>query len=340
MPHPKEAHTANHASYANNASAAKQASICYATSAMFEAFTIGPFFLWTRLIFLLIGIWLSTEFFLRLAQSANLSFSHLRERAWHYILAFFFGGRFVAVIANYRAYVKDPLRLFIVWDGGFSYLGGAIGIGCVLYLATRKQRATFLQWLDVLLPAACFGLSFDWLGKFFAGQAYGKPTDVFWGFTYDAMGVRYVVPIHPVQLYYALTFFLLTFLLLIIRKKSKRAGAETLFGIVVAALVTFFFEYYRGDFSIPVFATQLDFVVLVCMFLSLGVFAAVELSLSQKSLVVYQSVLLATFGGYLLMRSWLSFPTFELRFSQFLSVLAILAAIVYVVVHRRKYPHL
>lgn len=307
---------------------------------MFEAFTIGPFFFWTRLLFLLIGVWISTEFFLRLAQSANLSFTHLRERASTYLIAFLIGGRFIAVFANYRAYLKDPLRLFVVWDGGFSFLGGAIGIGLVLYWATRNQRATFLQWLDVLLPAAMLGLSFDWLGKFFAGQAYGKPTDLFWGVTYDTLGVRYVVPVHPVQLYYAFTFLLLTFLLLIIRKKSKRAGAETLFGIFFAAITTFFFEYFRGDFSIPVFATQLDFIVLVCMFVSLGVFAAIELSLSKASLYVYQSLLLIVFGGYLIGRSWISLPTFELRFSQFLSVLALLAAVVYVVVHRRKYPHL
>lgn len=307
---------------------------------MFEAFAIGPFFFWTRLVFLLLGVWLSTEFFLRLAQSANLSFSHLRDRALHYMIAFLIGGRFVAIFANYRAYIREPLRLFIVWDGGFSYLGGAMGIGCVLYLATRNQRATFLQWLDVLLPATCFGLFFDWLGKFFAGQAYGRPTDMFWGVTYDTLGVRYVVPVHPVQLYFAVAFLLLTFLLLIIRKKSKRAGAETLFGIVCAALITYFFEYFRGDFSIPVFATQLDFFVLVCMFMSLGIFAAIEVSLSKTSLMVYQTLLLLVFGGYLISRSWLSLPTLELRFSQFLSVLAILGAVVYVVVHRRKYPHL
>lgn len=307
---------------------------------MFEAFTIGPFFIWTRLAFLLIGIWLSTEFFFRLAQSANLSFTHLKDYAYWYVAAFLLMGRFIAVLSNYRSYVKDPIRLLIFWDGGFSYLGGAMGIACILYWTTLNHRATFLQWLDVLLPASCLGLVFDWLGKFFAGQAYGKPTDMLWGVSYDTLGVRYVVPVHPVQLYFAFFYLALTFLLLIIRKRSKRAGAETLFGICLAAVVTFFFEYLRGDFSIPVFATKLDFIVLVSMFISLGIFAAVELSLSQKALYVYQAVLVTVFGGYMVGRTWMNFPTFELRFSQFLSVLALLGAVVYVVVHRRKYPHL
>ncbi|MCK5018845.1 MAG: prolipoprotein diacylglyceryl transferase [Candidatus Peribacteraceae bacterium] len=307
---------------------------------MFEAFSIGPFLVWTNVIFLLLGIWLSTEFFLRLANSANLSVVHFKEHALKYLISFIIMGRVVSILANYRIYIKDPLRVFIVWDGGFSFLGGAIGIGLVLYLITRMQRTTFLQWLDVLLPAATFGLMFEWLGKFFAGRAYGMPTDMFWGVTYDTIGVRYVVPIHPVQLYYAFFFFVLTFLLLLVRKHSKRAGSETLFGILLAAGMTFFFEYFRGDFTIPVFATRLDMIVLLCMFISLGLFAAFDISLPTSLLAVSQFLLIFIFGGYLIARNWLPYPTFELRFSQFLSLLAALAVIDYVFVHRRKFPHL
>jgi len=307
---------------------------------MFEAISIGPFLIWTRVVFFLLGVWLSAEFFFRLAQSANLSLSHFREHAVQYLVSFILFSRIVAVLANYRVYIKDPLRLFIFWDGGFSYIGGAIGIGIVLYWTTRQQRTTFLQWLDVLLPAACFGLAFEWLGKFFAGISYGKPTDVFWGITYDSIGVRYVVPVHPVQLYYAFFFLFLTFLLLLIRKHSTRAGAETMLGVLLAAVVTFGLEYFRGDFSIPVFATRIDFIVLIAMFVSLGIFAAIEMSLSQTTLALSQLFLLFVFGGYLLLRNQLLLPTFELRFSQFLSILSGLAIIVYVIVHRRKHPHL
>jgi len=307
---------------------------------VFEAFAIGPVIIWTRLVFLLLGIWLSVEFFLRLAQSANLSLQHLREHYLYYLLSFLVCGRLIAILTQYRVYIRDPLRLLIFWDGGFSFLGGAIGIALVLYWITRTQRTTFLQWLDVLVPPMTLGFVFDWIGRFAAGQAYGKPTDIFWGITYDTFGVRYTVPIHPVQLYYAIFFLLLTFLLLIIRKYARRAGAETLFGIVLASIATFIFEYFRGDFSIPIFATRMDFIVLTLLFVSLGVFAAVELTLSRIGMIIYEVVLVTIFGGYLVLRSLMTFATFELRFSQFLAILAILAAIVYVLVHRRRYPHL
>lgn len=309
---------------------------------MFEAFQVGPFLIWTHLLFLVIAIWLCSEFFFRLAQSAGLSLQPFKDHAMWYLIGAMLGGRFFAVVEQYRVYLKpdDPFRVFFIHDGNFSFLGMAVGIAIVLYIVQRASRTTFLQWLDVLLPATTFGLSFDWLGKFAAGQAYGRPTDVFWGVTYDAFNVRFAVPIHPVQLYYALFYFTLTFALLIVRKHARRAGAETLAGIVIAALGTFALEWFRGDFGIPVFATKLDFILLLLLFASLGVFAAIELNLSQRLILIYEGVTTVLCAAYLFVRPYLPFETFELRFSQLLAVLALLGAIVYVVVHRRRHPHL
>jgi len=307
---------------------------------VFEAFQVGPFLIWTHVVFLLLGIWLSTEFFLRLAQSANLSLMHFRTQGPAYIAVFLAGGRVASILTEYRVYIQDPFRVLVFWDGGFSLLGGAIGVGVMLYVMTHASRATFLQWLDVLFPAAMFGLVFDWLGRAAAGKSYGKPTDMFWGVTYDAMNVRYTVPIHPVQLYYAVVFLVLTFILLIVRKSSRRAGAETLIGIALASMSVFILEWFRGDFGIPVFATRLDFLALLFLFCSLGVFAVVELRLQRMGLLLYIAGMTGACIGYIFLRSSLALETFELRFSQFLSVLALLATIVYVVAHRRKYPYL
>jgi len=103
---------------------------------MFEAFQFGPFIVWTRLLFLLFGIWFSIHFFLKLAQSQHLHLKHFLEKGWYYVLAFLLSGRIFAIIAQYRLYTKEPLRGFIIWDGGFSYLGGMIGIAAVLYNKT------------------------------------------------------------------------------------------------------------------------------------------------------------------------------------------------------------
>ncbi len=306
---------------------------------MFQVLEIGPFMIWTRLLFLLIGVWLATEFFLRIAESANLSLQHFKEHGIWYVLSFLLMGRLLAMLAEYNVYLRDPLRTLIIWDGDFSFLGGAIGIGIVLFFATRGSRSIFLQWLDALVPSTTLGLVFSWLGNFFSGDAYGRPTDLPWGVIYDAVNVRYAIPVHPVQLYYAIFCFFLTFILLIIRKRSKRVGAETLCGIVCLGLGTFFLDNFRGDFAIPVYATKVDFILLFTLFVSLGVFAAIELKLTRKAFLLYQIMLAVITCGYLVARPYLDLETYEFRVSQLLAVLALLATVVYVVVQRRKHPY-
>lgn len=307
---------------------------------MFEAFQIGPMTIWFRVAFLLLGTWLSTEFFFRLASSAGLSLQSIKDDAKWHLIAFIVCGRILAVIGNYQAYIRNVLRIVVFWDGGFSFLGGAIGVALVLFWSTRRQRVTFLQWLDVLLPATTFGLAFDWFGMFMSAQAYGKPTNVPWGVVFDTFNVRYTVPIHPVQLYYALFFIILTFVLLMIRRYSKRAGAETLFGIIAASVAVFFFEFFRGDFGIPVFAKLTDFAFLASLFLSLGILALIEHRLTERANSVYSGIVAVLTVIYLLFRSSMDLPQYQLRFSQLLAILALLSTVVYVVVHRRKHPHL
>ena len=307
---------------------------------MFEAFQVGPFTLWIRLLFLLAAIWVSSEFFFRLASAAGLSLQHVRDFALAHALAFLLGGRLVAVLASYQAYIRDPLRIGILWDGEFSFVGAAIGVAVVLYLSTSRQRATFLQWLDVLLPAAALGLAIDWLGMFFGAHAYGKPTNVAWAVTFNTFDVRYTVPVHPVQLYYSAAYFCLAFILLLVRRYSARAGAETLFGIVAASTIVFFFEFLRGDVPVTVYALATDIVFLALLVVSLGVLALLENRLSARANTVYSVAVVALTLAYVTLRPWIDLPQYQMRFSQILAILALLATVVYVVVHRRKYPHL
>lgn len=91
---------------------------------------------------------------------------------------------------------------------------------------------------------------------------------------------------------------------------------------------------------IPVFASYFDMIILTLLFVSLGIFAYFETRLSKRVITIAQTILLIVFGGYILMRGSLPFDTFELRFSQFLSLLGLLSTIVYVIVHRQKHPDL
>ena len=274
------------------------------------------------------------------------------------LLAFLIGGRLLGMILLYRVYVQDPLRILIVWDGIFNIVGGCIGFSVSLLIFTWRQRKAFLRWVDVLIPSMSLILAFDWLGRFFGSLSYGMPTDVLWGVTYESMSVRYTVPIHPVQLYYALWFFALTVLLLKIRKRevsaagpmgfgtnsaalsSSHTGLVTLVGVLLSCVAVILFEFLRGDFAVTVFAKFSDFFFLALLFMSLGALAAFERKMSHRYSLINGSLVGLGTIAYLLLRPWITVVSVEWRLSQFLAVLAVLSTIVYVVVHRWKYPHL
>jgi phosphatidylglycerol:prolipoprotein diacylglycerol transferase len=308
---------------------------------MFEAFQIGPFLFRSHLLFLLVGVWLSTELFLLLALSEGLPMNHFIGKGWWYLGSFLVSGRLLAVFGLYRVYLQDPVRIVVPWDGVFSVLGGYTGVAVVLFATTLRERTTFLQWLDALVPAASLGLAFDWFGRFLGSLSYGKPTNVPWGVVVESMAVRYTVPIHPVQLYYALSFFALTVLLLRIRKRvPRRAGFVTLLGTLLGALLHIVLEFFRGDIAVTVFAKLSDFAFFALLFASLGVIAVLETRISPRYSLLNSLLMGVSTAAYLLARPWISVASVEWRFSQFLAVLAALGIVVYVVVHRWKYPHL
>ena len=312
---------------------------------MFEAFQIGPFLFRSHLILFLLGLWLGSELFLRLAVRQGLRVAPFLQKGVWFLLAFLVGGRLLAMILLYRVYIQDPLRILIIWDGGFNATGGCIGFGLVLFLATYKQHRVFLKWMDALVPAVTLVLAFDWLGRFFGALSYGNPTDKPWGIVLESMSVRYTVPIHPVQFYYSLWFFGITLLLLILHRRRRQAmmgngsGGITLIGIVLSCIGVIFFEFIRGDFAISVFAKLSDFVFLALLFVSLGCIAVFERKISHRISMVNSILVGIGTMAYLFVRPWISVVSVEWRFSQFLAVLAILSTVVYVVVHRWKYPN-
>lgn len=316
---------------------------------MFEAFQVGPFIFRTYTLFLLLGVWLSSELFLRIAKREKLRIDLLFSWGPLLVAAFLIGGRLLAVILLYRVYLQQDLgRLLVFWDGEFNVVGACLGFALAAFIVLRRQREPFLVWLDALMPAMTLLLAFDWPGRFFGSLSYGKPTNVFWGVTYESMSVRYTVPIHPVQLYYGFLFLAITFLLLFLRRgngdtvfpRVRRIGVgiSTLVGMNLGCLGALFFEFLRGDFAVTVFAKLTDFLFLGLLFISLGIIAVVERRISHKFSIINSAIVGLGTVAYLLLRPFITVASVEWRFSQFLAVLAILATVVYVAHHRWKYP--
>jgi len=142
-------------------------------------------------------------------------------------------------------YLKDPLAIFQVWQGGMSFHGGLLGLCVVVWLFGRKHHKSFLQIADFLAPLAPPGLFFGRIGNFINGELWGAPTSLPWGVLFPdprAGGV----PRHPSQLYEAgLEGLVLFTIVWIFSSKKRPAGAITGCFLIFYGLFRFCMEFIR-----------------------------------------------------------------------------------------------
>lgn len=165
------------------------------------------------------------------------------------IFGVFIGGR-VGYVLLYAPgeFLKDPIFLFRIWEGGMASHGGMIGvISFVLWTAWRR-KITFWNLTDPLALVAPIGLFFGRLANFVNGELWGRPTDVPWAVIFPQAGDLTPTPRHPSQLYEAGGEGLLLFASLwLIRTTAwgKRDGAISACFLFIYALARITSEFFR-----------------------------------------------------------------------------------------------
>ncbi|PKP45637.1 MAG: prolipoprotein diacylglyceryl transferase [Bacteroidetes bacterium HGW-Bacteroidetes-11] len=144
------------------------------------------------------------------------------------------------------SYLKDPISILKIWEGGLASHGAAIGILLALWLFVRKSGKSYLWTLDRVVIVVALGGFFIRMGNLMNSEIYGHFTSLPWGFIFLRDGET--EPRHPTQIYEALTYLLLFFgLLLYYRKNYKIMKEGTIFGVFMIILfgVRFLIEFVK-----------------------------------------------------------------------------------------------
>ena len=174
--------------------------------------------------------------------------------AFYAILSGFIGARIYYVLFNLDYYLKDPVEIIKIWNGGLAIHGAIIGAVLAIFIYCRKNKWNFIEILDICAPALIIGQIIGRWGNFFNSEAHGGvvtrsfleslhlPKFIIDGMYID--GVYY----HPTFLYESL-LNLICFIVLMLLRRNKKIRIGTITGIYLMwyGVVRFFIESLRTD---------------------------------------------------------------------------------------------
>lgn len=174
---------------------------------------------------------------------------------WFFLSGFFFS-RLLYIIANWDeshlALFQGPIRFFFMSDYNFSLMGGVLGFMAVLFYQLRKFKLSSRKYIDAVVLAFLFAAVVGYIGAFFGGQVYGKPTDSFFGILYTNPDSHspYSSPLLPLALLYSLVSFVLFVILYFVRLFVKIEGFVGYLGMMLFATILLIAETYNGGMDI------------------------------------------------------------------------------------------
>ena len=198
----------------------------------------------------LAGIFLGYWYLLKLIAQpgAPMARRHADDMIFYAMLGIILGGRLGYVLFyNLESYIRKPLDIFRLWDGGMSLHGGVIGVLIAIWYVTRKEKLSFLRFCDYVACVIPFGLFFGRLANFVNGELWGRATTVPWAIIFPGSGT--MDPRHPSQLYEAglegLATFVVLFLVTRFTRVLKMPGFTAGLFVCLYAASRIFVEFFR-----------------------------------------------------------------------------------------------
>jgi phosphatidylglycerol:prolipoprotein diacylglycerol transferase len=195
---------------------------------------------------LVVGIWWSA----REAERQGFERRLVYDAAWAISLAGFAGARlWYALFSEPATFLARPWEIFAVWHGGLSVHGALIAGTFVGARWIRRHRLPFWRFADVLAPGLILGQTIGQIACLLNGDTYGRPTDLQWAivFTNPQAMAPLGVPLHPIQVYELLAYFVVFLVVHKVARSAMGDGAVLVTYAILYGSARFAMEFFRGD---------------------------------------------------------------------------------------------
>ncbi|EPP35604.1 prolipoprotein diacylglyceryl transferase [Chlamydia ibidis] len=213
-----------------------------------------------------VGVLMAYAFGLRLASNVyeesknycctKARFLEILENYGLYSLLFIIPGARIAYVLFYggKFYFDHPWEIIKIWHGGLSSHGGIAGLllWTIIFSYAYAKRIPILTFFFLTdLCASVFGYTafLIRIGNFINQEIVGTPTSLPWGIIFsNPMQGIIGVPVHPVQLYEGVAYFILSTVLYVLSYNCifrLGSGFATSIACMGVAIIRFFAEFLK-----------------------------------------------------------------------------------------------
>ncbi len=235
-------------------------------------FSYGPFRIFTYGFFLALAFLCAMYVAGQEAKRRGGRAEQIYDLSFYGIIAAIIGSRVLHVILEWQYFLAHPLDIFMLWKGGLAFQGGLIfGLLTVIFYSYRHHLALWTT-LDIMAVAMPLGQFIGRLGCFMAGCCYGQECHQPWAVTFNHPETlaQAGVSLHPTQLYESFLSLGVFFFLLWFRHRQRFPGQILGTYLLLAGVVRFVVEFWRGDERGPVLLLGMPSTQVIALSLALG----------------------------------------------------------------------
>lgn len=195
----------------------------------------------------------------------------------HIIIGAIIGARAYYCLMSATYYVKNPIEIVQLWQGGLSIHGAIIGGLIFGIIYAKKHKLPILKLCDIFSYGLILGQALGRWGNFFNSEAFGRPTESFlklyipiYKRPIEYLGIDYF---HPTFLYESiLDICIFLILFFIIRKISKNKDGIIFFSyLILYSIARIIVEQIRIDsvldiYGIPIAQIISAIIILISTF--------------------------------------------------------------------------
>jgi phosphatidylglycerol:prolipoprotein diacylglycerol transferase len=211
--------------------------------------------------FVVTGTLVALAITMKLAKRAGLPTDKFFDLSFYTIIGGIIGARIYHILLELPYYIKNPLNIFKVWEGGLAIHGGIIAGLLIAFLYCRKNNLNFWLSAAIITPGMALGQAIGRWGNYFNQELFGKPTTLPWGIPINIVNRPdiYISSeyFHPTFLYESLgniTIFLIMLFLVkkIINKKNVTPQIAVLSYLALYSFLRFMTEFLRTDTTLVI----------------------------------------------------------------------------------------